>query len=201
MNYLIFDIDSYWHAGSGRGEARVCDAVVVRSRGGLPYLPGRTVKGLVREACELGTAAGMLTRQEVLEWFGSPVAEARPDDREQKLEEGRFRTEPGRLHFESATLGDNWEAWALAARRGRGSPDARISTLFRTVASTALEEGVARDQSLRIIEVAVPMVLRAGVTGLAAAELTRLAAVLPFIRGLGSHRNRGLGRVTVTLET
>ena len=53
MTRLRFEIQSFWHAGSGRGDGAVADATVLRSRAGLPILPGRTVKGLLREACDL----------------------------------------------------------------------------------------------------------------------------------------------------
>jgi hypothetical protein len=59
---LKLDILSYWHAGSGRGAAALADAVVVRDDTGLPYLPGRTVKGLVRDAMDLAEAAGIVAR-------------------------------------------------------------------------------------------------------------------------------------------
>jgi len=42
----------YWHIGSGMGAGAVADAVVLKDERGLPYVPGKTIKGLVREfAC------------------------------------------------------------------------------------------------------------------------------------------------------
>src|SRR5690625_450439 len=47
---LQIQIFSYWHTGSGMGKGPELDATVIRDSTGLPYLPGRTIKGLLREA-------------------------------------------------------------------------------------------------------------------------------------------------------
>jgi len=39
----------FWHIGSGMGAGAVADAVVLKDERGLPYVPGKTIKGLVRE--------------------------------------------------------------------------------------------------------------------------------------------------------
>ena len=63
--WVDFSILSYWHAGSGQGRSAVSDALVQNDRNGLPFLPGRTVKGLLREGC--GVARG---RTPMAELFG-----------------------------------------------------------------------------------------------------------------------------------
>jgi CRISPR/Cas system CMR subunit Cmr4 (Cas7 group RAMP superfamily) len=51
MSYrLKIEIRSYWHPGTGRGQGSHLDATTHRNARGLPSLPGRTVKGLVRDA-------------------------------------------------------------------------------------------------------------------------------------------------------
>lgn len=192
---IVFEILTWWHAGTGRGDGPVADAVLARTSEGLPYLPGRTVKGLVRDATRLGVAAGMATQSEFHAWFGTPLVAGDSEDRVEKLEAARFSTQPGCLRFESATLGSDWAAWARAHTSDLGP-------LFSTVASTRIDaEGVAADQTLRVIELAVPMTLRATVEGLDAKAVQVLGDVLPlFVRGLGSHRNRGLGRVACHIE-
>ena len=198
MTRLRFEIQSFWHAGSGRGDGAVADATVLRSRAGLPILPGRTVKGLLREACDLASRAGVMAPDKVTRWFGSPVAQATPDNREKKMEEARYRTEAGTLRVGSATLGEGWEAWAAGAASSNEAP--RPELLFRTLTTTALRDGVALDHTLRTVEVAIPMTLHAHLDGLEEGDVELLRAALPFIRSLGSHRNRGLGRVVVSLE-
>lgn len=44
---------TYWHCGSGLSGGSSADALVVRDEEGLPYVPGRTIKGHLREAAEI----------------------------------------------------------------------------------------------------------------------------------------------------
>jgi CRISPR/Cas system CSM-associated protein Csm3 (group 7 of RAMP superfamily) len=41
---------SDWHAGSGLSSGAEADAVVIKDAKNLPYLPGKTIKGLVKDA-------------------------------------------------------------------------------------------------------------------------------------------------------
>ena len=41
---------SDWHAGSGLSSGAEADAVVIKDSNNLPYLPGKTIKGLVKDA-------------------------------------------------------------------------------------------------------------------------------------------------------
>lgn len=196
MATLRFELHTFWHRGSGRGDGALADAVVLRSRAGLPYLPGRTIKGLIRAAAQVAADHGVGVDQATIEaWFGSAVVALDPDSRDRELEEARYQTRSGRLRFDDATLGQAWQRWARGA-------DAHGRDLFvRTFASTALgEDGIADDKTLRSVEIAVPMTLHGRLDGLAEGDAERLRALLPLVRSLGSKRNRGLGRVTVTLE-
>jgi CRISPR/Cas system CMR subunit Cmr4 (Cas7 group RAMP superfamily) len=51
MNTIAYQIDffSYWHASSGLAGGAYADLLVNKTREGLPYIPGRTLKGLLRE--------------------------------------------------------------------------------------------------------------------------------------------------------
>src|SRR5690606_24392052 len=48
--WIELELLSPWHVSSGRGRGASADLTVVRSSGGLPYLPGRALRGLLREA-------------------------------------------------------------------------------------------------------------------------------------------------------
>lgn len=189
---LRFELLGWWHAGTGRGDGARADAVVRRSHGGLPFLPGRTAKGLLRDACGTLRDLGRVRQDELVAWFGSELL-SRTKDAE---EEARYTSVPGALRFSSATLGAEWEAWGAS----RGDTEDHRRLLFGTLASTAVdEEGVARDATLRTIEVAVPVALIATVEG--PDDPRWIAGVresLPLIRAVGAHRTRGLGRVAVT---
>lgn len=186
---LELELLSYWHAGTGRGDGEQADAVVCRSPGGLPFVPGRSVKGLVRSAAALGAACGMLDPGDVTAWFGTALVDGGSDDRTRRLEQARFRTEPGVLRFSSATMGAAWEAWGLHADGEARAP------LFSRLATTRIKDGIAEDRTLRTVEVAVPMALRGTIDGPDGGWTDGIRAVLPLIRGLGTGRNRGLGRV------
>jgi len=194
---LELELTGYWHAGSGAGFGPNVDAAVIRSPGGLPFLPGRTLRGLLREGATLAADCGRLRPERVIELFGPPAREE-----ERTGDTSRYGTCPGRLFFTDATLGADMEAWAGS---GRNKPETRtmVGQLYREVSATALDEhGQARDKTLRRVEVAVPVILTAQVDGPeddpAWADDIRLAASL--VRQLGSHRHRGLGRVQLTAK-
>jgi hypothetical protein len=202
------DITSFWHAGTGRGAGTDLDARTHRSPAGLPMLPGRSVRGLFREALRTAVGLGLVSVPDAeVRCFGSslePPTHA-PHDIVGHFEESRFRTRPGVLVFGNARLGsspeeaDGWERWA-ATTEGR----LRVEHLFRPFASTKLDErGVADDHTLRAIELVVPVVLVAELSLLQPVDfdwLEMLRTAAPFLRGVGSHRNRGLGRTTTTVE-
>ena len=52
INYELKFFD-YWHVSSGLSGGAALDSYVVKDSAGLPYVPGKTIKGLVREAAEL----------------------------------------------------------------------------------------------------------------------------------------------------
>lgn len=200
---LYFDLHSFWHPGTGRGDGALADAAVHRTAEGLPFLPGRTVKGLMREAVDLAVAARLLSDEAAVALFGSSLPPVTPDDRVGRLEEARYRTEEGRMRFSSACLGktagaqDAWRDWAAA----REHAPARDEVYTRFASTRIGQDGLAEDATLRAIELVVPVPLYAFVDGPVDApwDVLRLAVRL-FLRGLGSHRNRGLGRVSVYLE-
>ena len=78
------------------------------------------------------------------------------------------------------------------------------SFLYRNVASTTINEyGVAKEGSLRTMEVTIPVTLK-GYIGkeldFSAAEIDLLQLAMKWTRSLGSNRNRGLGRCLIELR-
>ena len=204
---LRLDLLGWWHPGTGRGDGVAADAVVLRDPAGLPYLPGRTVKGLLREAVRLGGAAGIpglnAATQERL--FGTALLGSDSTDRVRRLESARFQTEPGALRFGDAVLGQTAaeaDAWRVWARTDTGK--ARVRQLVTTLASTAVDSktGTVKEHTLRTIEVAAPVTLWAPLTVEGDATVPWEAvneAVAIFLRGVGSHRTRGLGRCSAQI--
>ena len=206
---LCFDIRSWWHVGSGRGSGSLLQANVLKDRNDLPYLPGRTVKGLVRDAVSRAEGWGWFASNPEKQnpekepnptaaWFGS-LARVDADTGEVA---GRFETQPGALAFGDAVLPEDLCRWLAdpgnaALREG----------LYGEVHATAIDSatGVAETGTLRGHEVTIPLKLYAPIQVLSPTEVApdwveKLATCLPLIRGLGVARNRGLGRAVVTLE-
>ncbi len=197
---LKFSLSSYWATGSGEGGGAVVDSVVLRDASQLPVIPGRTVKGLLRDAMQLATLSRKVDPERVQRWFGSALpGQGDGDEQEVHLEKGRFSTTEGALWFGSATLPDAWRQWARLQPK-----DAPVLLSLSTfLASTAIDpDGVAAEHTLRVCEVSVPMELHAEVRGPAGDRTWQedLRACLPLLRALGTRRNRGFGRVDVTME-
>lgn len=170
---LQMDITTYWHAGTGRGVSLQVDSLVRRDRSGLPILPGRTVKGLLRDAVSLAGEFGWIAPSEAERLFGSSGTL------------GEILVSPARLPRDAANL-------IVASDHLRAG-------LFETLFSTAIdfESGTASRKSLRSMEVVVPLCLHATLSADPALEgwLDSLRRSLPLLRAVGSHRNRGLGRI------
>jgi hypothetical protein len=199
---LVVRIDSYWRAGTGRGAAGRLDALCIRDRDGLPCLPGRAVKGLLRDAVD---------RAEQWGWFAHrprPALTTRLFG-----EEGFRRTEDGSpdmtrpypaaasgcLRVSNAVLPPGDRAWL------KKEPQL-IAHLFGTMNSTAIrhDTGAALDRSLRAEEVAMPMTLEAEIAELGGGAPPDwpevLALAIPLVRAVGSGKSRGLGRCHVSLR-
>ena len=192
-------LHGYWHAGSGEGRSADADALVLKDQNGLPWLPGRTLKGLLRDAVRTCEEAGAVRAGATDVLFGRETRKGEPDG-----------SVPGRLRVGNAVLSE-----AVCAAIARSEEKAG---LYDTFASTRIDaEGLAEDKTLRTIELAVPVTLWAEVALLApdvpesgAAEdgsealaeewFSVLEKACGVLRRLGSGRNRGLGRCTCRLK-
>lgn len=189
---IKIDLRGYWHPGGGRGQGMVLDATCHRDADGLPVLPGRHLKGLLRDALERAEAWG---------WndyagLASALFGDRPEDT------ADVTPNPGSLRIGDARLPDD-----IAAHLASDAGKPLRTGLFRSLYATAVshQTGTAEDRSLRGIEVVVPLQLHADISLIPGREAPadwpmRLDAVLPLIDAVGAHRNRGLGRAVLTLE-
>ncbi len=186
---LTVELLDFWHCGTGKGSGEFLDAVVERDRVGLPYVPGKMLKGLLRDAVGLCEAWGHVDRglQRVL--FGSDAFDERTGQPAQPAS-------PGALLVSNACLPTVLTAWLAHP----GNASYRLA-LFRDVFSTAVdvESGVAEGKSLRGMEVTVPMTLEAEIKPMPgqippAGWQSQLALALPLVGAVGQQRSRGLGR-------
>lgn len=170
---------SSWHCGSGLAAGADTDELVIKDRDGLPYVPGRTVKGLLREAAAMLDQFMDVPEESIHRLFGQAGS---ADGLE-------FRS----VSFTNATL-------------DKGERDAIISQkltphLYRSVASTAIgTDGIAKDHSLRKVETTLPCCVYGTVMNVDERDVEVLTHAFRWIKRMGLGRNRGYGRCEITKE-
>lgn len=167
---------TYWHCGSGLSAGADVDLLAIKDEDGFPFIPGKTVKGLIREATE---TLVKLNPGRYPSW----------DEVERIF--GQDNSLQGCAFFSNAELPDEDKA-AL-------KPYAKH--LFTALSSTAIgDDGIALEHSLRRIEVALPCVLTGEIMRWPDDEkgenenIKLIEDSLAFVKRLGENRNRGLGR-------
>lgn len=186
MKHVICRIELYsdWHCGAGISSGADLDLLTVKDRNGLPYIPGKTLKGLLKDAASALADCGACTPQFIEAVFGKEAV-----DKEQVRAE---HSKSGACVFSDATLSE---------RAQKGIVDGNgAKLLFRKIASTAIDDnGQAKDHSLRKTETAVPMTLFAEIRNIPDGCEEQLEKSMKYIKRLGSGRNRGLGRCDITM--
>jgi len=193
---LIFDIQSDWHIGNGKEGGAYADALVLKDNDNLPYLPGKSIKGLLRHAFSIAS---------VNNWFSDNSKDLLNTIFGNENREGA--KSQGALQLSSARLSSNEQDFFKENKTAS-------KHLYRVLQYTAIEHksGVAKESSLRSIEVAVPMLLTAELNlnanhpalkdnlELKQQFFTALDQVVPLITELGAKRHRGLGKVFVSVR-
>ncbi len=189
INYTITFL-SDWHIGSGLAGGAELDAVVLKNKNQLPYIPGKTIKGLFRDAAMDLKDCGRLTESEIETIFGKEMAKLGVGDKD-NLESFTNKIQP---FFGNAELFDDVSLELI---------DNKLTDfLYRNMASTAISEnGIAESQSLRTMQVCMPISLVGEITNIDSAEKKQLLLqAMKLIRGAGVNRNRGLGRCSIILN-
>lgn len=192
---FTLDFDSDWHLGSGSGRSGSVDASVVRDRNGLPYVPGTSMRGVLRHAAEtiaLGLDGGKPDSWcEWVEWlFGSQPSLSRTD--------APHSPTSGALRVGAARLSPDAAAFLMRAHLS----DAIVS--IRPGVQIDTETGTARPDFLRMLEVAPADTRLIGtirpVTDIPQTGLALLVAAASMVRAIGAKRRRGLGRCRLHLD-
>lgn len=185
MKNIKYSIHFYspWHCGSGLSAGADADSLVIKDKDEMPFIPGKTLKGLVREAVEDYAALGnSLSDNKFNEAFG--VA-ANADDTDDNISGSAF--------FTNAKLDDK-ETGAIVGNKAQ-------HYLFHNVSSTAIgEDGIAEDHSLRSIEAVVPCTLYAEIYDLPDEVADIIEKSFGLIHHIGLNRSRGLGRCDFKVE-
>ncbi len=187
INYKIEFLD-YWHLSSGLSAGAKLDSTVVKDKDDLPYLSGKTLKGLVREMA-LNFECDFIDN-----CFGTTTNKKDKCYKEDKQEK------EGVCYFSNATLGekvaDEIKKYNLQER------------LYDVIASTKIGqkenkdevEGIAVDNTLREIEVVIPVTLEGTIDDVPTQHKKQMTEALKMIKRMGLNRNRGLGRCNITVE-
>lgn len=178
-----------WHAGSGLSAGADVDDLVIKDRNNLPFIPGKTVKGLIRHAIEeIVEYRGddLIKKEAITNTFG--VLTERPVDKSNENSDTEvIESRKGSVFFSNAILSNELSNNILENDLSQ--------FLYRSVASTAIDEkGIAKDHSLRKMQTTVPCVLYGDILYVDKELEKEIVDALSYIKRLGVNRNRGLGR-------
>ena len=167
MKYKVEFLD-YWHIGSGVTAGSRVDNLVLKDENGIPFISGKTLKGLFREMAEI------LDSEKTKKCFG---------EKENKQ---------GQLYFSDATLDKN-TANLIVSKKLQ-------TNLYSELAFTKIgKNGIAEDDTLREIEVVIPMTLYAEIKNIKQEDEEFIQQAIKMVKRMGLNRNRGLGRCEITL--
>lgn len=176
---------SYWHCGSGLAAGAGVDALVVKDADKLPFVPGKTIKGLLREAMEelhaFDTESNKYSNEDFVALFGY----FDEDTKEHKSATAFFSNAELKKDEQEAIKNEKLQEY-----------------LYKAVSSTAIDatKGIAKEHSLRKIEVVVPCELYGEIYDVPDNIVEELTRAMGFIKTMGTNRNRGLGRCTIKKE-
>ena len=174
---------TWWHCGSGQAAGPDVDELAIKDSEGLPYIPGRTMKGLLKDACRQMAGYGLegMDSKRINSVFGYHDDTA-----------GSY-SEKGSAFFSDVVLPAS-DRRAIAADKGLRK------ALFSSVAATAIgNDGIAKDHTLRKIQVTVPCALYGTIANVADDDTAMLAQAMKFIKRVGLGRNHGLGRCKIEI--
>ena len=176
MKYTII-FYSFWRIGTGMGGGSK-DSVLMKDDNGLPIIPGKTLKGLIRDAYyECG-----LTNGEIL--FGP------------ELNNNDSEIDAGKLYFGTAHLPE------AEINYLKSNPEL-IKGLYRNITTTRLDNDKQNiDTALVKSEVCIPLTLEAEITPvndnkISEKDKDELKKAFKMLKLMGEKRYRGLGRCMV----
>ncbi len=179
---------SEWHTGSGLTSGSDLDALVIKDKNDMPYITGRTLKGLLKDA-----AIELDVLKHVDKNFIDTIFGVATDTKENIIadildSEDVESTKKGECFFTNANLSE--ELYNASVE------NVLTPFYYRTIASTAINgvSGVAKKHSLRRMQTTIPCILEAEITNVHIDHIEQIELCLKWIKRLGQNRNRGLGR-------
>jgi len=221
LTTLTIDIDHYWHAGTGRGSGSHLDALIDVDDLGLPFVSGKMLKGLLRDAVYRLESWGHFNDPSHPLYYSEGSLTEYIFGSRGTLDGNVSRdfTEKGKLRVGNAQLPEDFRGWITSLKQTEtlmSANDAEVGakllpsyldSLKVALYSTAIDHktGVAKQASLRGMQVTIPMQLVAELDWLPSEQpypwQDLISHALPLIRAVGGHRSRGFGRACVQLQT
>jgi len=177
MSTIKYKIEffSNWHCGSGLAAGADVDSLVIKDQNRLPYIPGRTLKGLFRDA------ATILSDDEDTIGIIFGVSGDKEDHK------------TGCAFFGNATIPVAEYQYIVEQELA--------SHLYQSFASTSIDEkGIAKDHSLRKIETVVPCKMEGEILNIPDGAEHILEDAMHYIKRIGTGRNRGFGRCKISIR-
>lgn len=177
---------SNWHCGSGLASGADLDELVIKDAEGLPFVPGKTMKGLLREA--VGNVCSYNK-----EYDKSCIKKIFGYDDDETDNKKTSKESKGCAFFSNANL-EKEEKDAIISRD-------LIPFLYQSVTSTKIDnEGIAADLTLRKIQTTVSCSLYGCIYDVPENDKELFADAFRFIKRIGLGRNRGYGRCQISIE-
>lgn len=177
MSTIKYEIEffSNWHCGSGLSAGADVDTLVIKDKNGLPYIPGRTVKGLLRDAATILSA----DEDTIGAIFG--ISGDKEDHK------------TGCAFFGNAFLPTAEYHYIVGKELA--------SHLYQSFASTSIDEnGIAKEHSLRKTETVVPCKLEGEILNIPDGAEHILEDAMHYVKRMGTGRNRGFGRCKISIK-
>lgn len=193
---ISINLTSRWHAGAGEGSLTV-DRNIRRDSFNKPYIPGSTLKGIIRESCErLSRTLGL----------GEPSDPHDSNIQDKNL----FGPIELSTHPVDALFGNKYEGSDLFVRNAKLAFGNKIGTFELARTSISRARRTSRDGHLFNSEYAQPCIFRTSINGFHRNLVSELG-VLPFaysiliagilnIDRIGSDKSTGCGAVEFKLE-
>lgn len=167
MNIKIRFFD-YWHLSSGVSAGAQLDSLVVKDEFSLPYVPGKTIKGLVREMAE------NINEEKANELFGF---------------EGNGIA---KIYFSNLTLKKDIH------KHLANDDELKNYLYSKITSTKIDEKGIAQKDTLREIEVVIPLELYGKIQCEDKKDYELIKRSIKTIKQIGLARNRGLGRCQIS---
>ncbi len=173
---------SDWSCGSGLDAGVESDVLPIKDAKGLPFVPGKTIKGILREAAEeINEVRSNQYAAQIDALFGVG-ADARDEGGQQ-----------GQAFFSDVVLPQK-EAEEICS-------NGLQEQLFRRISFTAIQpNGIVKPHTLRTFEFCMPLTLKGSVWLYVEDEAvkTLLHQAFKWVRYIGIGKNRGFGRCIIS---